>query len=67
MITVKIFINDDLILSQSATRNKYVGNDKYLYWCDDGTLIEHDPRKGAAELAKKMLGTELKKSKKCKE
>lgn len=55
MITVTIFINGSPILTRSATQGEVLGQGKYEYNLDDGSVVEHEYNKGAVELAKKML------------
>lgn len=54
MITVVIYINDRPIYVRSAVNriDEHGG-----YETDDGTLIHHDPAKGAVPLAIQMLET----------
>lgn len=55
MITITIFINGNPILSRSATRTNEFRNGEAEYTLDDGLKVAHNPKKGAVELAKKML------------
>jgi hypothetical protein len=57
MISVAIMVNGNPIMARSAHR---IGRSKkgvYKYQCDDGQIIEHDPRDGAIPLAIKLLKT----------
>jgi len=58
MITVAILINGQPIMARSAT-NKSDENDKgeTRYLVDDGSVVWHDPEKGAVALAIKLLKT----------
>lgn len=55
MITVTISINGNPILCRSATQGEILGQGRYSYNLDDGSVVEHDYDKGAVVLAKKML------------
>ena len=55
MISVSIFINNNPLITRSATRIK--GNDGELceYQVDDGRTIKHNFNDGAVSLAIKLL------------
>ena len=57
MISVCININGNFLVGRSATRIDENRDGDCEYKCDDGTIIKHDPDKGAVELAIKMLRT----------
>lgn len=59
MITVIVYINERPILIRNARNQDGEENDKgqTKYRCDDGSVIWHYRKDGAAKLAKKMLDT----------
>lgn len=59
MITVAILINGNPVMARSATRIKDASPLSKLahYKVDDGSIIKHDPDKGAIPLAIALLKT----------
>lgn len=55
MITVNILINGECILARSATNIKTLINGNCQYKTDCNQIIEHNPDKGAIDLAHKLL------------
>lgn len=54
MLTVSIFINGNPIYTRTVV-NRLAEHGRYE--CDDGSLILHNPKDGAVELAIKALRT----------
>ena len=58
MITVTININGSPIYTRSAVnKSTLTDNEPNIYEVDEGSTLCHIPKKGAVELAKKMLDT----------
>ena len=57
MITVAIYINGKPIFTRSATNISKEGITYCEYKVDEGTIIKHNQKEGAIDLAKKMLDT----------
>jgi len=59
MISVSIFINNNPILTRSAVNSGRIDHETggTKYDLDDGSVVIHDPSKGATKLAIKMLET----------
>jgi hypothetical protein len=58
MITVEIKINGALLYARSARNTGSKNNDgETIYFCDEGSMINHKREDGAVVLARKMLDT----------
>lgn len=57
MLTVAILVNGQPIYSRTAVNMSQQYKGKTRYDLDDGSIIWHNPKRGAVELATRMLKT----------